>query len=217
MIPKDELNHTTLGLVTFKSNSPSAKDFVRISPIKKHICDRICEKDLPHTSNYMNLEDCIFHFKAHTNLKFSISTCINLCWYSLLPRNGCFQSEVINCQSWQIGCVWKTSFRKSSHIYSLLSQDPDILITPTAMVLYPQNLRFNITYSLGSIDDVSKVNMTFPIRVDVFQSPVSLLNIYLYNTTYLHVPYNVVQNIFYSKFSCVSHAHTQSHELVHKQ
>ncbi|XP_065908085.1 uncharacterized protein [Dysidea avara] len=46
-----------------------------------------------------------------------------------------------------------------------------ILINPTARVLLPRNLKFNITYSLGSIDDASKVNMTFPIKVDVFHSP----------------------------------------------
>ncbi|XP_065907172.1 uncharacterized protein [Dysidea avara] len=60
---------------------------------------------------------------------------------------------------------------------------PYILINPTARVLFPQSLKFNVTYSLGSIDDVSKVNMTFPIRVNVFQSPDKSLYFHLNITT----------------------------------
>jgi len=166
MIPKDELNHTTLGLVTFKSNCPSAKDSVRISPIKKHIL-----YVTGFVKRVFHTHPSLWTWRTVSSISKHIQT-----WNFL---HLLVLTYVYELPKLTIVCMWKTPFRKSGHIYSLLLQDPDILITPTAMVLYPQNLRFNITYSLGSIDDVSKVNMTFPIRVDVIQSPVSLLNTYL--------------------------------------
>ena len=59
------------------------------------------KRDLPHTSKSMNLKDCNLSLKEHTNLK--LSPCFNQCWYSLLSKlqgSSCFQSEVMNRQSW---------------------------------------------------------------------------------------------------------------------
>ena len=59
---------------------------------------KFAKRGLPHTSNSINLEDCNLGFKAHTNLtEFSTST--NLFLVSKFQGNGCFQSEVIDCQS----------------------------------------------------------------------------------------------------------------------
>ena len=77
-----------------------------------NICDRICEKGLPHTSNSINLEDHNLVIKTHMKLK--LFPAIHPCWCFLLSE---FQvsSVVTDRQSWQIGCVWNTSFCKSSH------------------------------------------------------------------------------------------------------
>ena len=69
----------------------------------------------PHTSN---LEGHNLAIKRHTMLK--LCPVIKPCWCFLLIEyqvDSFYQSEVMNCHSWKIGCVWQTPFCKSSHNY----------------------------------------------------------------------------------------------------
>ena len=79
------------------------------------------KRGLPHTSNSITLEDRNMVFERHTKLKLSPNS--DLCWLFPLIKfqvNSFNQSEVMNCQNWWVGCVWKTLFRKSVHKIILL-------------------------------------------------------------------------------------------------
>ena len=58
------------------------------------------KRDLPHTSNFINLEDHNFVIKRQMKLK--LSPAIKQCWYFLLTKfqvHSVYQSEVTNLQS----------------------------------------------------------------------------------------------------------------------
>jgi len=59
------------------------------------------KRGLPHTINFMNLEDHKFVIKRHMKLK--LSQAIKLCWCFILNKfqvNSSYQCEVTNRQSW---------------------------------------------------------------------------------------------------------------------
>ena len=75
------------------------------------------KRGLPRTSNFVYLKDCNFLLMNGMNLKFSHN--VLLCFimfYTKFQFNISLRWKVMNCQTLKIGCVWKTPFRKSSHI-----------------------------------------------------------------------------------------------------
>ena len=77
------------------------------------------KRGLIHTSNFSNLTLHNSAFVRHTALKFSRRTVLSLPLHDRkFQSNSLLKNEVIPLQSHTIGCVYKTPFRKSSHIYS---------------------------------------------------------------------------------------------------
>jgi len=75
---------------------------ILLSCMRQYVCETsICAKrDLPHTSNSMNLEDCNLCFKEQISLKIFPS--INLQYigtHCKFQGNGPFIPEIMNCQS----------------------------------------------------------------------------------------------------------------------
>ncbi|XP_065908079.1 uncharacterized protein [Dysidea avara] len=51
------------------------------------------------------------------------------------------------------------------------NDDAYFSFSPTARVLHPQSLSYNVSYTIGTIDNVVYVNRTFLIMVELFRSP----------------------------------------------
>ena len=89
--------------------------------LQKKICDWICEKGLIYASNFSTLmlynSACVWP----TALKFSSRTVLLLHLYDRkFQLNSLLINYVVPLQSCTIGCVYKTPFRKSSHISWLI-------------------------------------------------------------------------------------------------
>ena len=69
---------------------------------------------------------------SHTSLLAAWETnCNQICEKGSSTHNTFSQSDVMMFQNWEIGCVWKTPFCKSSHNCHLTTLQPDEVDDPT--------------------------------------------------------------------------------------
>ena len=76
------------------------------------------KRGLIHVSNFATLRMCNSAHVRPTTLKFGTWPFLSLWLYERkFQRNSSLKNEVMPLQSCKIGCVYKTPFRKSGHIF----------------------------------------------------------------------------------------------------